>query len=119
MSASTVPTEISRLSTLQQRISIFTWLVVLLLSLRGLFAFYGMQQKGTIEQVVNFVTEPVVQLFSFSFLGSLGDIPAITVFFAAISLLLVSYSLQIAIKYTDIRLTRARIYVVQRPISVK
>ena len=119
MSSSTTSTEINRLSVLQQRLSHATWFIVLLLSIRGLYTFYGMQEKGSIEQTINFVTEPIVQLFNFKFLGSLSDIPGITICFAAISLLLASYILQISIKYTQFRFTRARSYALQRALPVK
>lgn len=119
MSVSTIHTEVSRLSVLQQRISHVTWLIVLLLSIRGILAFYGMQEKSMFEQVINFVTEPIVQLFNLKFLGSLSDIPGIAICFAAVSLLLISYILQISIKYTQFRFTRARSYGLQRAIPVK
>ena len=105
--ADTSEPEISRLSLLQQRISVGTWFITLLLSLRGLFEFYGMKQKGSVEQVVAYMTEPFVQLFQFSFLQNL-DIPAITVFFATISLLILSYSLRLFLKYAETRMRTQR-----------
>lgn len=114
--AETSEPEIFRLSLLQQRISVGTWFITLLLSLRGLFEFYGMKQKGSVEQAVAYMTEPFVQLFQFSFLQNL-DIPAITVLFTAISLLIASYSLRLFLKYTEARL-RTRRYLARQFIVV-
>lgn len=99
--------EISRLARLRQRICIGTWAVTLLLSLRGLFEFYGMKQKGDFEQVVTYVTEPFVQLFQFRFLQNL-DIPAITVFFTLLVVLTASYSLRLFLRYAEAQVSTRR-----------
>lgn len=97
----------SRLYLLRQRISFSAWVITLLLSLRGLFEFYGMKTKGTLEQAISYVTEPIVQLFRFDSVQRL-DIPAISVLLAAVSILLLSYILQLGIKTTELRYERAR-----------
>lgn len=102
-----VSSEQHRLTILQQRISIATWLVTLILSLRGLFEFYGMKSKGDFEQSVYYMTEPIVQLFQFNFIQRL-DIPGISVFFATICLLIASYTARFIIRYTEFRLHHAR-----------
>lgn len=99
--------ETSRLALLRQRICIGTWAMVLLLSLRGLFEFYGMQQKWVVEQVITYVTEPFVQLFQFKFLQN-PDIPAFTVFFTIIVVLAVSYSLRLFLRYAEARVSTRR-----------
>ena len=95
------------LSTLQQRISIVTWLLTLLLSMRGLYAFYGMKEKGFLELLITVVTEPIVQLFQFASLSS-SDIPGMSVLFATVSVLLISYTARAVIKFTEVRLVRSR-----------
>jgi hypothetical protein len=99
--------EISRLALLRQRICIGTWLVTLLLSLRGLFEFYGMKQKTDFEQIVIYVTEPFVQLFQFRFLQNL-DIPAVTVFFTTVVVLVASYSLRLFLRYAEAQVSTRR-----------
>lgn len=118
MSERSIPAEASQLTVLQKRISTITWFTVLLLSIRGLYAFYGMKEKGLLEQSVTFITQPIVQLFDFPSINAL-DIPALTILFSAISILLVSYTAQLCIKYTEFRLSRARSYMLQRTLSVK
>ncbi|MGI9027661.1 MAG: hypothetical protein ACR2FM_02345 [Candidatus Saccharimonadales bacterium] len=109
---------VAKLKTLQQRISAATWAITLLLSLRGLFIFYGMKDKGSIEQIITFMTEPIVQLFRFDRIESIG-IPAIGVLFAAISLLLISNIIQITLRLTELRLARARRYVFHQAVRSK
>lgn len=104
------PNASTHLKTLQQRISITTWAITLLLSLRGLFAFYGMKEKGSFEQIITFITEPMVQLFTFERLANL-EIPGINVLFATVSFLLLSQLVQFGIWLADQRLTHARHYV--------
>lgn len=94
--------EISRLALLRQRICISTWAVTLLLSLRGLFEFYGMQQKTSLEHAIIDVTNPLVGLFQFGVLKNL-DIPALTVFVTALTILLISYSLRMFLAYAEAR----------------
>jgi hypothetical protein len=94
--------EISRLALLRQRICVSTWAVTLLLSLRGLFEFYGMQQKTSLEHAIIDVTNPLVGLFQFKFLQNL-DIPALTVFVTAMAILLISYSLRLFLAYAEAR----------------
>jgi hypothetical protein len=110
------PVEVSRFALLQQRISIFTWFITLLLSLRGLYDFYGMKSKGSFEQGIHFVTEPVVQLFRFDAIENL-NIPAIGVFFAAITILIASYSMQMFLRYSQSRYAKVRNTLVQQAIS--
>jgi hypothetical protein len=106
----------SRLSILQERISIVTWFVTLLLSLRGILEFYGTKVKGNFELSLNFITEPFVRLFQFKSLENI-DIPAITVLFSAISFLLLSCCVQLAIRYyMDIRYARTRDALVKQAI---
>ena len=102
----------SRLKILQQRISIAAWSFTLLLSLRGLFVFYGMKEKGSIEQIVTFITDPIVQLFQFNQIENIG-IPGISVLFATISILLFSQFIQFSIWLTQLRFGRARAFVYQ------
>ncbi len=112
-----VSPESPRLSLLQQRISIITWAATLLLSMRGLFDFYGMKTKGTFEQLVYYATEPVVQLFQFDFIERL-DIPAIAVCFATVCLLIGSYTIRFFIKCTELRLRHARKVLARNMISL-
>ena len=112
MTDTTAP-ESSRFSILQQRISNITWIITLLLSLRGIFEFYGMKQKSSFEQAIIFTTEPFVQLFQFSFIVNL-NIPALTVLLTALFLLILSYSARLFImrteqKYARMRQTLARV----------
>ena len=105
--------DVTALNQLQQRISLATWIITLLMSLRGLYDFYGMKQKGFLEQVVAFFTEPMVQLFQFPFLKSLEDIPAIGVLFATVCLLLLSSIIQIVVKVALFKVSRTK------PVFVK
>jgi hypothetical protein len=107
----------SRFQLLQERVSIVAWSYTLLLSLRGIYIFYGMKEKGSIEQIVTFLTDPVVQLFRFERIESL-DIPAIGVLFAAVSILLISQILQLGIRLTELRLARARKFMAQQVVHV-
>lgn len=91
----------SRLKNLQQHISAGTWLITLALSLRGIFAFYGMKDKGSVEQILVFITDPLVHLFRFEQIESIG------ILFAAVSLLLISNIVQVGIKLVDLRMARA------------
>jgi hypothetical protein len=100
MADTTRTSELSHLNIWQQRLSIITWLVTLLLSLRGLYEFYGMKVKGSFEQAVFLVTDPVARAFDFNFLHNL-DIPAIGICFATISILLISSSMQLFLKFID------------------
>jgi succinate dehydrogenase hydrophobic anchor subunit len=118
MSERTPIPEVSQFSQLQQRISIVTWIITLLLSLRGLFAFYGMKDKGSFEQIVTFVTEPIVQVFQLGFLDSLSDIPGIAVLFATISVLLISYIIRFALHIAEVRSAKARELVTQYVVAV-
>lgn len=108
----------SQVKILQQRISIITWSVTLLLSLRGLFAFYGMKEKGSTEQILMYVTDPWVQLFRFDQIEALA-IPGISVLLAAISLLLLSNVLQVSLWLVELRMARARHYVFQQAPRLK
>jgi hypothetical protein len=99
--------DISRLALLRQRVCVGTWVMTLLLSLRGLFEFYGMQQKTALEQAVIYATEPFVQLFQFKFLQTL-DIPAITVFFTIVVVLVASYSLRLFLRYAEAQVSTRR-----------
>lgn len=110
--------EISPLRTLQQRISIVVWIAVLLLSTRGLYAFYGMKDKDAFEQFLTYVTEPIVQLFSFDRIESL-NIPGISVLFAIVSILLLSYVAQLCIRLTDLRYSRMRTTLLHQAIQSK
>lgn len=103
---------------IQQHIVVITWLIVLLLSLRGLFAFYGMKDKGFVEQIITGATEPIVQLFSFDRITAIG-IPGISVLFAAISLLLLSKLLQVGLWLTEQRAARTRTYLLRQAIRSK
>ncbi len=114
----TTPNRLSPFKTIQQRISVTTWLITLLLSLRGLFAFYGMKDKGSVEQVITFVTEPAVRLFSFDPITAIG-IPGISVLFAAVSILLISNMLQIGLWLTEQRQIRVQEYVARQAIHSK
>lgn len=102
----------TRLKLLQQRISIVTWCITLILSLRGLFAFYGMKDKGFIEQIISFVTEPLVQLFRFERIESL-EIPGISILFATIAILLLGQLAQFSVWLVNLRLARARALIYQ------
>lgn len=111
------PAQSSYLSNLHQPISVMTWLATLLLSLRGLFEFYGMKSKGSFEHNLGIITEPMVQLFSFSQIENL-NIPGISVLFATITILLISYSLRISIKYFELRNLRVHRTLVRQTISL-
>ncbi len=97
--------ELPRLHALQQRVSIITWIVVCLLSVRGLFAFYGMKEKSWVEQLIHLITDPIVSIFSFSSLEA-SNIPGITVGLAAVSLLIISYFVQLAARMYYQRTTK-------------
>lgn len=99
-----------RLKILQQRTSTVTWFVTLLLSLHGLFVFYGMKEPGPVEQLLAFITGPFVYLFRFEQVEAIG-IPGIGVLFAAISILLISNLIQFALKLAELRVLRTNHYV--------
>lgn len=115
---SEITTELSQIKTLQQRISVTTWLITLVLSLRGLFVFYGMKEQGSFEQILSFITDPLVQLLSFERIEAIG-IPGIGVLFAAITILLVSNVVQLGLKFAEIRITRARKLVFRHAVRSK
>ena len=93
MTVSEKPVEIDRITLFIQRISIARWTITLLLSLRGIYAFYGMKEKGSLEQFIIFITDPVVGIFKIESVGSYA-IPGISVLFAVVSILLASYIAQ-------------------------
>lgn len=84
----------NRLQILQQRVSLGTWLLALLLSTRGLLDFYGMKEPSSFELVIRYITDPFVQLFTFSQFSQL-QIPAMDVFFAVTFIMFASYIVQL------------------------
>lgn len=106
----------SRLSLLERRLSNLTWFIVLLLSLRGIYEFYGMKEKGLLEQALVYVTQPFVQIFQFGFIENL-NIPALPVLLAAVSLLLASKWVRLYIYRTDLRFARMRRLVYTQAVS--
>lgn len=86
---------------IQEITKIFTGVLLVLLSLRGLLAFYGAKQGTWLEQLINFVTEPILMPFRNLFWDAkAGEIP---VFFSMLSVLfigvLVYLSIGLASKY--------------------
>ncbi len=69
----------------QEVIRLFTGILLVLLSIRGLLAFYGAKQETWLEQVIDFVTAPVVLPFRSLFTDSrAGEVP---VFFSMLCVL--------------------------------
>lgn len=103
---------LSRLALLQKRVAFITWIIVTLLSLRGLFVFYGMKEKGSLEQIITFITEPMVQLFKITGIDNI-NLPAASVFMSLITVLLFSNIFQTVIRRTDARLVKAHLYLLR------
>jgi hypothetical protein len=98
MTEPVTPSDLHGISPLIQRISVIRWLITLLLSLRGLYAFYGMKEPGSFEQIITTITDPLVGIFKVEQSGSY-TIPGLSVLFALISLLLASYLVQFAVRF--------------------
>ena len=96
-----------RYSSIQQKIIIARWLIVLLLSLRGLYTLYGWKEKGFLELTVTALTEPIVLLFSLS-MSKNETVPGLSILFATVSLLIASYIAQFIIKHGEARYLKSR-----------
>lgn len=111
--------ESSFLYVLQQRISIFTWLITLLLSWRGMYDMYGMKVPGDVELAVRGMTDPVVATFNFNFLHSLEYIPGIVPLFTVVSFLLLSMTVQTVLRIVNVRWTQADVLLAHYIVSKK
>jgi uncharacterized protein YggT (Ycf19 family) len=90
----------SVLFQLQQRITVLTWITTVLLSLRGLFEFYGYKNKGDFELFLITITEPIVSLFRINQSGTY-IIPALDVFYAVLTVAIAGLALRAACYYIE------------------
>ncbi len=84
-------------SMTQDIIKTVTWVLIVLLSFRGLLSFYGAKQSSWLEQVVNLTTAPLVIPFRSLFIDTkAGETP---VFFSMLCVAFLGILMYVTIGY--------------------